>query len=269
MPELLKYPRTHHLEGSRLQPGDEDLRSVQLSELRGQHVVIEEKLDGANAGVRFAAPGQLRLQSRGHFLTGGSRERHFSLFKTWGSAHQTALWDLLGTRYIMYGEWLYAKHTVFYDRLPHYFLEFDVFDLESQQFLATERRHAMFAGSPVVSVPVLWTGAAPQRATLDELLGPSRYKSSSWRDRLARAARDRELDVARVQTQTDGDDRMEGLYVKCERDGVVTARYKFVRASFLTSVVSSDSHWIDRPILPNELADGVDIFARTPEDPTS
>ena len=48
---LHKYPRTHHLEGSRLQPGDEDLRSVRLAELRGQRLVIEEKLDGANAGL--------------------------------------------------------------------------------------------------------------------------------------------------------------------------------------------------------------------------
>src|SRR5205807_2014548 len=32
----------------------------------------------------------------------------------------------LTDRYILYGEWLYAKHTVFYTDLPHYFLEFDI-----------------------------------------------------------------------------------------------------------------------------------------------
>ena len=80
---ILKYPRTRHLEGSRLQPGDEDLSRIGLSELSGQHSVIEEKLDGANAAISFTTEGELRLQSRGHYLIGGYRERHFDLFKTW------------------------------------------------------------------------------------------------------------------------------------------------------------------------------------------
>ncbi|WP_428263280.1 RNA ligase family protein [Haliangium sp.] len=265
---ILKYPRTHHLEGSRLQPGDEDLSSVRLSELAGQHLVVEEKLDGANAGISFAGESDLRLQSRGHYLTGGYRERHFNLLKAWASAHQGALWRALGTRYIAYGEWLYAKHTVFYDQLPHYFMEFDVFDKHEQGFLSTERRHALFARTPVVSVPVLWTGPAPRRAELERLVGESLYKSARWRDALAEAAEARELDPARVSAETDPADEMEGLYVKAEQGGRVIGRYKYVRASFLTSVVDSGSHWLDRPIVPNQLADGVDIFAPA-EDPTA
>lgn len=57
---LHKYPRTHHLEGSRLQPGDEDLSAVPLGELAGRHVVIEEKVDGANAAISFAAAEEAR-----------------------------------------------------------------------------------------------------------------------------------------------------------------------------------------------------------------
>lgn len=38
-------------------------------------------------------------------------------------------------------------------------------------------------------------------------------------------------------------------------------RYKWIRASFLTAVVDSGSHWLARPIVPNRLADGVDLFA--------
>ena len=53
---------------------------------------------------------------------------------------------------------------------------------------------------------------------------------------------------------------MEGLYIKVEEDGVVKGRYKYVRTSFLTSVIQSESHWLARPIVPNQLADGVDIF---------
>src|SRR5436853_7092163 len=135
MATLYKYPRTHHLEGSRLQPGDEDSRSVPLADLAGWFLVIEEKLDGANAGVSFDAAGKLWLQSRGHFLTGGAREKHFDLFKQWAAARAHLLWPVLGARYALFGEWLYAKHTIFYDRLPHYFLEFDILDTEADTFL--------------------------------------------------------------------------------------------------------------------------------------
>ncbi len=123
---LRKYPRTPHLAGSRLQPGDDDLDQVPFADLAGRYLVVEEKLDGANSAVSFDADGALLLQSRGHYLTGGPRERHFAPFKAWAASVAPWLWPVLGDRYIVYGEWLYAKHTVFYDALPHYFCEFDV-----------------------------------------------------------------------------------------------------------------------------------------------
>lgn len=79
--DLIKYPRTQHLAGSRLQPGDEDLRQIPFSEIAGRHLVVEEKIDGANSALSFDEHGNLLLQSRGHYLTGGYRERHYNLFK--------------------------------------------------------------------------------------------------------------------------------------------------------------------------------------------
>jgi hypothetical protein len=136
---LHKYPRTPHLEGSQLQAGDEDLEIVPFRELAGRHLVVAEKVDGANAGVSFDASGRLLLQSRGHFLDGGERERQFDLFKSWAACHKERLFAALGSRYVLYGEWLYAKHTNFYDRLPHYFLHFDVVDTGDGVFLSTDR----------------------------------------------------------------------------------------------------------------------------------
>ena len=80
---LFKYPRTRHIEGSRLQKGDHDLDAVPWSDLRGKRLVIEEKIDGANSAISFEG-GELRLQSRGHYLTGGGRERHFALLQDVG-----------------------------------------------------------------------------------------------------------------------------------------------------------------------------------------
>ena len=86
--QIFKYPRTKHLEGSRLQKGDEDLSQVPFKDIFGKYIVIEEKVDGANAAISFSDSGELLLQSRGHYLTGGYRERHFNLFKQWASIHQ-------------------------------------------------------------------------------------------------------------------------------------------------------------------------------------
>lgn len=138
MSQIYKYPRTPHIQGSRSQPGDEDLDNVPFATIQAQHIVIEEKVDGANAAISFTSDGQLRLQSRGHYLTGGGREKHFNLFKQWAYTHASVLWEVLGSRFILFGEWLYAKHTVFYDALPHYFLEYDLLDLETQVFLSSE-----------------------------------------------------------------------------------------------------------------------------------
>ncbi|MCX5748147.1 MAG: RNA ligase family protein [Proteobacteria bacterium] len=256
-----KYPRTRHLEGSRLQPGDEDLTQEPLASLRGRFCVIEEKLDGANAGMAIGADGRLRLQSRGHALVGGAREKHWDLFKQWARAHEAALVDLLAGGLVLYGEWLYAKHTVFYDELPHYFLEFDIRDATGA-FWSTARRAAHLAGSPVRAVPVLWAGIVDDPTALPALVARSLYKSPRWRDRLAAAAADAHLDPARAARETDPDDASEGLYIKVEdpTTGVVIDRYKWVRASFLTAVVDSGSHWLARPIVANRLADGVELF---------
>ncbi|GMU53217.1 MAG: hypothetical protein AMXMBFR33_23630 [Candidatus Xenobia bacterium] len=256
-----KYPRTHHLEGSRRQPGDEELEDVPYTAVSGRHLVVEEKLDGANCALSFEPDGELLLQSRGHYLTGGGRERHFALLKTWAACHQARLFERLRHRYVVYGEWLYAKHTVYYDRLPHYFLEFDVLDTETGVFLSTPRRRELLEGLPVVSVPVLHEGQAPSLKQLIAMIRPSLYKSPGWLESLSEQCAQHGLDPEQAAQETDPEDLSEGLYLKVEQEGQVQARYKLVRASFLTAVLDSGSHWLSRPILPNRLADGVDLYA--------
>ena len=145
VPDIIKYPRTRHVRGSRFQHGDHDMEAVPWEELAGKHLVVEEKMDGANCGVSFTGLGTLMLQSRGHYLRGGPREKHFDLLKQWATSRRDDLWFLLGSRYVMYGEWMFAKHTMFYDALPHYFMEFDVLDRHTGTFLSTPARDLLLA----------------------------------------------------------------------------------------------------------------------------
>jgi hypothetical protein len=222
---------------------------------------VEEKVDGANTGISFDAAGSLLLQSRGHFLTGGPRERHFDLFKQWANVHRGALEQVLGSRYVMYGEWLYAKHTCFYDALPHYFMEFDLLDRETGEFLSTRRRRELLEGLPVVSVAVLWEGDAESLKALQARVGPSLFKTDRWREALAEQAALSGVPPEQAARETDPSDLMEGLYLKVEEEGRVVNRLKYVRASFLNAILDSGGHWLDRPIIPNQLAPGVDLWA--------
>ena len=207
---------------------------------------------------------------------GGARERHFDLFKQWAHCHTASFWSVLCSRYVMYGEWLYAKHTVFYNHLPHYFMEFDILDTVEGQFLSTERRRELLAGLPVVSVKVLFVGILQNLKQLTDpsservnstrvhCLGPSYFIRPGHMACLRELCEDRGLDAERVLQETDPSTTMEGLYIKVEEEGIVKERYKYVRASFLTTVVQSGSHWLERPIIPNQLAPGIDIFTLAP-----
>lgn len=263
MLSIRKYPRTQHIEGSRLQPGDEDLDAVPFKEIAGRHLVVEEKMDGANCGISFSRDGELLLQSRGHYLTGGPREKHFTLFKQWANTHAAALHERLGSRYVLYGEWLYAKHTVFYDALSHYLMEFDVLDTHTDEFLSTRRRAELLKGTPIIPVRVLYEGELKKLKDLIRLIGPSAFITPDSISRLREKCEEQGLDADRVLRETDRSRLMEGLYVKIEENGVVTGRYKYVRADFLTAVFNAEGHWLNRPIVPNLLRDDVDLFEIT------
>ena len=91
---------------------------------------------------------------------------------------------MLGSRYLLYGEWLYARHTIYYDALPHYFLEFDVLDRSTGEFLSTDRRRELLSGVPIVSAPVLWRGVAKPALHIQHLITPSNFRTAAWRARL-------------------------------------------------------------------------------------
>ena len=255
---IIKYPRTPHIQGSRLQQGDEDLRQRPFSDIAGKYVVLEEKIDGANSAVSFTDNGELRLQSRGHFLTGGYRERHYDLMKQWGAVHKDRLYDVLGSRYIMYGEWMYAKHTIYYDLLPHYFMEFDILDRETGKFLDTTLRRQLLSDVPVCSVPVLATGTFASIEDILKFLGNSNYISPRHIEHVQEDAERLGLDADRICRETDSSRTMEGIYIKVEENGEVVDRMKYVRASFLQTVEASQTHWLDRPIVPNRITKHMD-----------
>lgn len=261
MEQIYKYPRTRHVEGSRKQAGDEDLNSVKFEEIRGKYLVLEEKIDGANSGISFGEDGQMYLQSRGHFLNGGYGERQFDLLKMWAECFRERLWQVLGSRYLMYGEWMFAKHTVFYDQLPHYFMEFDIFDKQEKKFFSTAKRREILKEAPfVLSVPVLDLGRYKKLSDITDYIGHSNFISEEPEKSLEKQCIKYGVDFERTKGQTDLGGIMEGIYIKVEEGDYTVDRLKYVRHSFLNSILDSESHWMNRPLVANGLAEGIDLF---------
>jgi hypothetical protein len=254
--DIIKYPRTPHIYGSRIQKGDEDLEAVRLEDIQDNHFVIEEKMDGANCAVSFDEHGQLHLQSRWHFLTGGPRERHFNLLKQWANKHQALFYNVLENRYTMYGEWMYAKHTVFYDNLPDYFMEFDILDRQEGKWLSTQRRNELLKPirQTVHPVRVLLECDGKDLTTdyLAKMVVESPFITSKNILTLREYCIKNNLDEVLVSKETDSSRLMEGLYIKTETDEV-TGRYKWVRKTFIDTMAQSNSHWQSRSIIPNKV----------------
>jgi hypothetical protein len=107
---------------------------------------------------------------------------------------------------------------------------------------------------------VLHTGSVESLKALFALVGPSHFIGPDHLQRLSALCRARGLDPAQALRETEASPLMEGLYIKVEQGGAVTERYKYVRAGFLQTVFDSNSHWMDRPLLPNGLKPGVSLF---------
>jgi hypothetical protein len=239
---FVKYPRTPHLFGSRGTDDDKHLGEAESRRfLADPSLIIEEKLDGTNVGIHFEANGELVLQCRGHLITEGMHPQ-YDLFKQWAAVQRQRLEAGLEDRYILFGEWLYARHSVHYRGLPHYFFEFDIYDKDSEQFLDLQRRMALLDVLGVETVPVIHTGSIDQDG-LSELIGPSRF-DSQFENPLTKRA----------------DNLMEGLYLRIEAENVVTGRAKLVRPEFVEKIKQS-VHWQQQTLVPNRLRDGVEIWS--------
>jgi hypothetical protein len=240
--DFVKYPRTPHLFGSTGTDDDKRLSEAEsVNIVADSSLIIEEKLDGTNVGIHFAANGQMMLQCRGHLITEGMHPQ-YDLFKQWAMVKRPVLENMLGGKFILFGEWLYARHSVHYQHLPHYFFEFDLYDKELQAFLSLEKRLLLLEGTGIHTVPVLHQGTVTKER-LRKLIGPSRFQSQFDNPTTGRT-----------------DNLMEGLYLRTEANGVVTARAKYVRAEFVEKVKQS-THWQHQVMTPNLLADDADIWS--------
>eukprot|EP00731_Ephydatia_muelleri_P023432 Em0015g1015a len=160
--ELFKFPRTKHLfdaggqgvsrDDLLMDAGEEALFYTRRGAQMPTRVTIEEKVDGANIGISIGSDMRISVQNRSHYVNSKTHKQFGSLDK-WLDDHSAALFQVLEPgRHVLFGEWLYAKHSIHYTQLPGYFMAFDIFDKQEGRFYSRRMRNEKLdcTGIPVV-----------------------------------------------------------------------------------------------------------------------
>ncbi|WP_205748053.1 RNA ligase family protein [Trichloromonas acetexigens] len=220
--DFFKFPSTPHLAtlaGVDIRD-DKVLSKSERGEFLQHNLIVEEKVDGANLGISFDSEGNIRVQNRGAYLhLPGSGQ--WKKLGDWLTPRACTLFEHLSDHFILFGEWCYAQHSVFYDRLPDWFLGFDVYDKRFGRFLSSKRRDDLFTEMGVAQVPVLAFGhfAYPE---VQKFLSTSKLSEQP----------------------------AEGIYLRFDQDDWLAQRAKLVRPAFIQAM---EQHWSRSVIKPNRL----------------
>lgn len=141
-----KYPRKLHLPWSE-GLSDDDRRIESVASLIGVEIVITEKADGSNVCLEHSA-----VFARSH--NDAPRHPSFDALK----ARHAAIQSLIPDTYQIFAEWLWARHSIAYDRLLDHLLVFGIRDIERNMWLSWEETEKECTRIGLMTVPVLWRG---------------------------------------------------------------------------------------------------------------
>ena len=231
---LPKFIRTKHLP---LEPNAarDDLVATAAeyqSVLDHDNVFIEEKIDGANCGITIV-DGYPIIRNRNHILSKSfsgktPAKMQFSSIWNWFYSHADSLnklKEILKFNPCIYGEWMYARHSVDYDQLPDYFIAFDIYDLEEKRFININDYREVLEEMGISVVPLLHQGSVDEKTLLSLRDGDATFSSTEKR---------------------------EGIYIRIvNKKGFVSKRYKMVRDGFIQG-----EHWNKKKLVRNRIMKG-------------
>jgi len=219
--KIHKFPRTRHLVNLGAASRD-DLMVNNKTEYfaDGQEIQICEKVDGAQMGLSVDENYKIKAQNRSHYVTSQSASQFKPLDK-WIYQHQEALYQILDPDHILFGEWLYAKHSIAYNKLPDYFMAYDLFNKVEGKFYNRDILEEKVKGTNIVLVREIFRG-----------------KIKKEQDILA---------MLKMESAYATEGKLEGVYVKIFEGDYVKERSKIVRTDFL----SGNEHWTRGNLEPN------------------
>eukprot|EP00594_Rhizosolenia_setigera_P012520 CAMPEP_0178964414 /NCGR_PEP_ID=MMETSP0789-20121207/15655_1 /TAXON_ID=3005 /ORGANISM="Rhizosolenia setigera, Strain CCMP 1694" /LENGTH=690 /DNA_ID=CAMNT_0020649169 /DNA_START=15 /DNA_END=2087 /DNA_ORIENTATION=+ len=136
-------------------------------------VIMEEKVDGSNVGFSLDANENIIAQNRSHYISSKDQAQYNTL-SSWIEEHRESLMKILkhtskttttttannspqinkstSQGLILYGEWVVAKHSIPYDRLPGQFIAYDRFH---ERFYSRQRFYEVMRNTIIPVTPVI------------------------------------------------------------------------------------------------------------------
>lgn len=145
----------------------------------GEDIVIQEKIDGSNASIRYdEGSGTLKAFSRRLELNADNTLNGFWDYVQ--TLNLDTFKEILGSRYIVFGEWMGAKHAIKYpENVYGKFWMFDIWDTQTEQYLPYEETRSFYdkliacgnEGNKFNFVPVFYIGKFESWEKTSELVG--------------------------------------------------------------------------------------------------
>lgn len=219
---IVKFPRTKHLYNlgavtrDDLMVPPDDIEIFLKSQL-----YLEEKIDGANLGIQIK-DFNLVAQNRSHYVN-SSYHSQFKPLDKWLIDHSQDLWEILqDDTKILYGEWVYAKHSIHYTKLPDYFIAYDLWDMVEKRFYSRKRLETILANTSIKCVPLICSNTFDSmNQILKFVTGESQFY----------------------------DGPIEGVYIRICDSMWLSHRAKIVRNDFL----SGNEHWTKNIMIVNKI----------------
>lgn len=219
---LKKFVRTKHIINLGAQ-GRDDLiyAGKELEDFMKHTMTIEEKIDGANLGIFIDEDGKIIIQNRSHYIS-PSYHKQFADIDKWKYQHVDDILKVLGNnKWIIYGEWVVAKHSIHYTKLPDKFILFDIYDRSTDKFFSRNKVEELIDGTSFNQIRKIAEGKFTQMQ-----LKKLAYTQSAYYD-----------------------GTVEGIYVRCfNDDNTLKYRGKIVRHDFIED---STQHWSKIDIIKN------------------
>jgi len=155
--------------------GDSDVKKL----LSGK-VYVEEKLDGSQCGIAFKG-GKPIVYTRNSHLSEYDKRVAFKGLWDWVWSNLDKVESIpKGCR--LCGEWLYVQHHVVYDKLPDYFMAFDILDERTGKLLPYKSKVAIFEALGISYAPLVLEGMATKDDIFEASQGFSNFSTVDARE---------------------------------------------------------------------------------------
>jgi len=177
-----KYEKTFRIKVPTFDvPGKLILSDADKKALLTGKIIVEEKIDGANVGIIGSKDEaeMFRLQKRGSLVEFSEHEQ-FKRFKAWTMERYN---DLVKIRkpMIVYGEWVWATHHIYYDSLPDWFVCFDIWD--GSRYVDRSTKESICKDLGLEVIPLIYEGYVDSVLDIEKLLrGKSVYSTDHDRE---------------------------------------------------------------------------------------